>query len=104
MCPAKRGNSYSIRRRSKSEQPPASRRGREHWTVRWIGAAKRRSKKPTKVAAIETLGGSIIRLSCADTFGRSVRPGVAGTVTQVLPFQIRSKGGDQQAAPPCAAD
>ena len=104
MCPAKRDDSYSIRRRSKSDQPPASRRGREHWIVRWIGAAKRRSKKPTKVSAVETLGGSIIRLSWADTFSRPARRGVASTVTQVLPFQIPSKGGDQQAAPRCAAD
>jgi hypothetical protein len=72
--------------------------------VRWIGASKRRLVRSLKANENASPGAHIIRLSCADTFSRPVRPGVVGTVTQVLPFQIRSKGGDRQAAPHCAAD
>jgi hypothetical protein len=87
MSSGKRGYDYSIRRRSKSEKPPASRRGREHWTVRWIGAANRRSKKPTQNTAIEAPSGLVIRLSCVDTFLRPVCPALVGVIAQVLPFR-----------------
>ena len=85
MSSGKRVYSRSTQRGSKSGKPPASRRGREHWTVRWIGAAKRRSKKPTEVA--ESPGGLVIRLTCVDTFLRPVRPGLVSMIAQVLPFR-----------------
>jgi hypothetical protein len=87
MSLIKRDGCHSTRRGSKCEQPPALRRGREHWVVRWIGAAKRRTKNPIESAPIETSGARIIRLSCADTFGRPVCPEVASMIAQVLPFQ-----------------
>jgi hypothetical protein len=99
MLSAKRDESRSTRRGSKSEQPPASRRGREHWVVRWIGAAKRRSKKSTEIAAVETRTAHIIRLRCADTFSRPVRPEVAVGGAQLLPFQgWRSADGSPRCA------
>lgn len=89
MSSGKRDYSRSTRPGSKSEKPPASRRGREHWVVRWIGAAKRRSKKPTKVAAAGSPGGLVIRLTCADTFLRPARPHLTGMIAKVLLFQGR---------------
>jgi hypothetical protein len=99
MSPAKRDDSRSTRRGSKSEQPPASRRRREHRVVRWIGAAKRRSKKSTEIAAVETRTAHIIRLRCADTFSRPVRLEVAVGGAQLLPFQgWRSADGSPRCA------
>jgi hypothetical protein len=89
MSSTKRSDRFPGRRGATSEKSPASRRGREHWVVRWIGAAKRRSKKPSKIAAADTPGGLIIRLTCADTFLRPARPGLTGMIAQVVPFQGR---------------
>lgn len=94
MRSGKRDNGYTTRRGSKSEKSPASRRGRGHWVVRWIGAAKRRCKKPTEIAVVNTPGGLIIRLSCADTFLRPARPGLAGMIAQVVLFQDRRDAND----------
>lgn len=99
MPPAKRDESRATRRRSNSEQPPASRRWRGHWVVRSIGAAKRRSKNSAEIAASETRTAHIIRLSCADTFSRPVCPGAVGTISQLVPFRARAKGDAQQVAP-----
>lgn len=104
MSPLKRNDRRPAKRWSKTEQPPASRRGREHWTVRWIGASKRRTKKLVVVACSAPTSAKVIRLSCADTFGRPVRSGTAGTFAQVLPFQARALWGERQAAPRRAAD
>lgn len=93
MASAPRDNGRSSRRWSKPEQSPASRRGREHWTVRWIGAAKRRPKKPTDIPASELMSGDIIRLSCAATFGRPVRPDLAGMAAQLLAFPAKRDVG-----------
>jgi hypothetical protein len=79
---AKRDNSRSTRRGSKSEQPPASRRGREHWIVRWIGA-KRRMPKPIIEVAIEAPSARIIPLSWADTFGRAACTEPTGTILRL---------------------
>jgi hypothetical protein len=94
----------STRRQSGSDDPPALRRGRENRGVRWIGAAKRRAKKLVAVAGSAPMSAQIIRLSCADTFGRPVRSGTAGTFAQVLPFQARALWDERQAAPRHAAD
>jgi hypothetical protein len=89
MSPARRNDGRHVRHWSKIELP-ASRRGREHWTVRWIGASKRRAKKLVVVAGSTPASAQVIRLSCADTFSRPIRPGAAGTFTQVLPFRARA--------------
>ena len=73
MSPAKRDNIRSAQRWSKPERSPASRRGRENWVVRWIGAASFRRSRPVEIATIDIPGAQIIRLSWADTFGRPVR-------------------------------
>ena len=73
MFPAKRDNIRSAQRWSKPERSPASRRGREHWVVRWIGAANLRRSKLIEAAAIAVPGTQIIQLSWVDTFGRPVR-------------------------------
>lgn len=66
----KRADIRSAQRWSVPERPPASRRGRRNWVVRWIGAAKRRASKP--VPAERLASAQIIQLSWADTFGRPV--------------------------------
>ena len=71
MFPPRRDDIRTAQRWSKPEQKPASLRGREHWVVRWIGAAKRRTPRP--VVAATGPGAQIIQLSWADTFGRPVR-------------------------------
>lgn len=73
MSSGKRGDIRSAQRWSKLERSPASLRGREHWVVRWIGAANLRRSRPVKVAAIDVPGAQIIELSWADTFGRPMR-------------------------------
>ena len=73
MSPVKRGDIRPAQRWSVSKRTPASRRGREHWVVRWIGAANLRGSRSIKVAAIALPGAQIIRLSWADTFGRPMR-------------------------------
>ncbi len=93
MSSAPRDNGRSFRRWSKPEQSPASRRGREHWTVRWIGAVKRRPKKSTDIPANEPTSGGIIRLSCAATFSRPVRPDLAGMAAQLLMFPAKRDVG-----------
>jgi hypothetical protein len=93
MSSAPRDNGRSSRRWSKPEQSPASRRGREHWTVRWIGAAKRRPKKTSEAPASEPTSGGIIRLSCAATFSRPVRPDLAGMAAQLLMFPAKRDVG-----------
>lgn len=100
MSFVKRDGIRSSRRGSKPEQSPALRRGREHRGVRWIGAAKLRTKNPIKIPAVEISSAHVIRLSCADTFSRPVCPEAVGTITQVLPFQMRSEEDDRQAATP----
>jgi hypothetical protein len=104
MSPTRRTIGRSTRRNPKSDVPPALRRGRENRGVRWIGAAKRRTKKLVAVAGSAPMRAQIIRLSCADTFSRPVRSGAAGTFTQVLPFQARALRSERQGAPRCAAD
>lgn len=98
MSPTKRTIGRLTRRRSKSDDPPALRRGRENRGVRWIGAAKRRAKTRVAVAGSAPTSAQIIRLRCADTFGRPVRSGPAGTFAQVLPFQACALWGERQAA------
>ena len=83
MAPAKRNDIRSAQRWSRQERPPASRRGREHWTVRWIGAASRRSPKPAAEPVMEVPGACIIRLGWADTFGRPTRAGPLGAVVRL---------------------
>lgn len=73
MSATKHNDNRPIRRWSKPKQPPISRRGREHWVVRWIGAANLRRSKPVSVATVEAPCAEIIRLSWADTFGRPMR-------------------------------
>ena len=91
MSSAKREGRRSTRRVFKSDQPPALRRGRENWVVRWIGAAKRRSKRQIEASIAETLGCRIIRLSSADTFGRPIQADLAGQIAQVLLFDLQRK-------------
>ena len=93
MASTKRTNLQSTRRWSRPEQSPASRRGREHWTVRWIGAAKRRTRKATDGPTGTPASGRIIRLSCADTFSRPVRSDLVGLVAQLLTFQLKRDVG-----------
>ena len=71
MSPSQRVAIRPAQRWSKPEQLPASLRGRAHWVVRWIGAAKRRS--PKLIEVVTGPGARIIQLSWADTFGRPVR-------------------------------
>ena len=73
MSLGKRDHARSAQRWSQPERSPASCRGREHWVVRWIGAAKFRRSRPVTAAPIELPGAEIIPLSWADTFGRSMR-------------------------------
>jgi hypothetical protein len=73
MSSGKRDHVRSARRWSKPERSPTSRRGREHWVVRWIGAANNRRSKAAAAAAIEMPCAEIIPLSWADTFGRPMR-------------------------------
>lgn len=93
MSSAPRDNSRPLQRWSKPEAAPETRRGREHWVVRWIGAAKRRPKKTTDIAASEPMSGGIIRLSCAATFSRPVRPDLAGMAAQLLTFPAKRDVG-----------
>lgn len=93
VASTKRDNARPTKRWSKHEQSPASRRGREHWTVRWIGAAKRRPKKTTNIPVSEPTSGGIIRLSCAATFSRPVRPDLAGMAAQLLAFPAKRDVG-----------
>jgi hypothetical protein len=86
----KRADIRSAQRWSVPEQPPATRRGRGSWVVRWIGAAKRRAPKPVPVGTGP--GAQIIRLSWVDTFGRPVRIAparllqFAGALVPLLPL------------------
>jgi hypothetical protein len=73
MSSGKRDHVRSAQRWSKPERSPASRRGREHWVVRWIGAANNRRSKAAAANAIEPPCAEIIPLSWADTFGRQMR-------------------------------
>lgn len=82
MFLTKRQGNRSTRRGFVSKQPPATRRGQKHWVVRWIGAAKRRVKKPTVQATAPS--AHVIQLSFADTFSRPVRPGVPIGGAQLL--------------------
>ena len=92
MSPDKRDDSRPGRRWSKREQQPTSRRGREHWVVRWIGAAKRRASKPVETSAVAASSARIIKLSWADTYGRSaqagpvVLPRPAGMTVRLVPL------------------
>lgn len=87
MISATRGGRRSNRRRSKPEELPALRRGREDRIVRWIGAAKRRFKKRADVAEAVALTDRIIRLRWADTFAEPVCVETVGTFAQVLLFR-----------------
>lgn len=73
MPSGKRDDIRSAQRWSKPERSPASRRGREHWVVRWIGAASFRRSRLAKVAAVGVPGAQIIQLSWADALGRPLR-------------------------------
>ncbi len=85
----------SARRWSKLQPSPFTRRGRERWTVRWIGAAKRRLGKS---AVVKPFGGEVIELKCADTFERPVRADLVGTVAQLIRLQVRRDVGSTLAA------
>lgn len=87
MPTAKRNERRATRRGSKSEQPPALRREREHRIVRWIGAAKRRLAKSAETATVEIWTAHIIQLSFTDTFSRPIRPGLPIDGAQLLVFQ-----------------
>ena len=90
MFPTRRDDIRPAQRWSVPEQPPASRRGRAQWVVRWIGAAKRRTPKPAETATGS--GAQIIQLSWADTFGRPVHIStarlfqLAGALVSLLPL------------------
>ena len=71
--PTKRENIRPAQRWSVPDRAPASRHGREHWVVRWIGAANLRNSKSVQDAAIGIPSAQIIRLSWAETFGRPMR-------------------------------
>jgi hypothetical protein len=73
MPSGKRNDIRSAQRWSKPERSPASRRGREHWVVRWIGAARIRRSRPVEIAAVGIASAQIIQLSRTDTFGRPQR-------------------------------
>ena len=87
MSSAKRDGRRLTWRIVKLEQPPALRRGREHWVVRWIGAAKYRSKRSVKGSIPVAVSAHIINLRCADTHARPVRPERAGKIGRVLLFE-----------------
>ncbi len=73
MPSGKRDDIRSAQRWSKPERSPASRRGRENWVVRWIGASSFRRSRPAKVAATDVHNAEIIQLGWAETFGRPIR-------------------------------
>ena len=73
MSSGKRDHVRSAQRWSRPERSPASCRGREHWVVRWIGAANLRRPRTVTAAPIELPGAEIIPLSWADPFGRPMR-------------------------------
>ncbi|MBE7203788.1 MAG: hypothetical protein INR70_39160 [Parafilimonas terrae] len=85
---------------------PVLRRGREHRIVRWIGAGSRKMPAAGGEAALQTAERHVIKLCWSDTFGRPVRPDLAGFVrsdpAQVLPFQRRGHGSAAQPAPAVA--
>ena len=92
MSPSKRVDIRPAQRWSVPDRASASRHGREHLIVRWIGAANLRDPRSTKVAAVDIPDAQIVRLSWADTFGRPTRipPArllqFAGAVVPLLSF------------------
>jgi hypothetical protein len=73
MSLARRGHIRSTYRWSLPERGLPSRRGRERWVVRWIGAASRRHPEKVALAAIDAPGARVIQLSWVGTFGRLTR-------------------------------
>ena len=90
MSSTQRNDIRPVRRQFLPQKPPASRRGREFWIVRWIGAGKQRTSTLAADVAVEAPSAQIIQLNWADTFGRSphaepagvLRP--AGTVVRLM--------------------
>ena len=92
MSPVKHDDVRPAQRWSKPGRAPASRRGRENWLVRWIGAAKFRTARAVAKTAIEAPSARIIELGWTETLGRPVRTGPAGilrpagTIAPLLPL------------------